>query len=56
VDTTFSSDDGELFRFSPDPKDPTAYDREWDNLHDGIEKTWKAYKTYRQVVSDRLKV
>lgn len=56
VDATFSSDDGEMFRFRPDPKDPTAYDRGWDNLHEGIEKTWKAYKLYRQVVNDRLKV
>jgi hypothetical protein len=56
VGSTFWSDDGEIFRFRPDPIDPTAYDREWDKLHDGIEKTWKAYKTYREVVKDRLKV
>ena len=56
VGATFSSDDGEMFRFRPDPKDPTAYDRGWDNLHEGIEKTWNAYKIYRQVVNDRLKL
>ena len=56
VDATFSSDGGEMFHFRPDPKDPTAYDRGWDDLHQEIEKTWKAYKIYRQAVSDRLKV
>ena len=56
VDTTFSTDDGEVFRFSPDSTDPVAYDRALDTLHDRIEHTWKAYKTYRQVIKDRLKV
>jgi hypothetical protein len=56
VDATFSSDGGEMFHLRPDPKDPTAYDRGWDDLHQEIEKTWKAYKIYRQAVSDRLKV
>ena len=56
VDSTFSSDDGEMFYFRPDPKDPTAYDREWDKLHNAIEQAWQAYKAYRQVVKDRLKV
>jgi len=56
VDSTFSSDDGAIFRFRPDPSDPAAYDREWDKLHDEVEQTWKAYKTYRQVVKDQLKL
>jgi hypothetical protein len=56
VESTFWSDDRETFRFRSDPVDPTAYDRELDKLHDAIDKTWKAYKTYRQVVRDRLKV
>ncbi|HEY7533981.1 MAG TPA: hypothetical protein VH681_14515 [Nitrospiraceae bacterium] len=56
VDSTFSSDDRELFRFRPDPLDPTAYDREWEKLQEGIESTWKAYKTYREAVKDRLKI
>jgi len=54
VGATFSSDDGQMFHFRPDPKDLTAYDRGWDDLHEGSEKTWKAYKLYRQVVNDRL--
>lgn len=56
VGSTFCSDNGTIFRFRSTPIDPTAYDREWDKLLDGIEKTWKAYKTYRRVVKDRLKV
>lgn len=56
VHSTFRSADGEIVRFCRDQKDPTAYDREWDKLHDEIEKTWKAYKAYKQVVKDRLKV
>ena len=56
VESMFSSDDREIFRFRSDPVDPTAYDRELDKLHDAIDKAWKAYKTYRQVVKDRLKV
>jgi hypothetical protein len=56
VDSTFLSDDRELFRFRPDPLDPTAYDREWEKLQEGIESTWKAFKTYREAVKDRLKV
>ena len=51
VGSTFSSDGGEMFRFRSD----LASDRGWDDLHEGIEKTWKAYKIYRQVVKDRLK-
>ena len=53
VGSTFSSDDGEVFYFRPDP---AAYDRAWDTLHDEIAKTWRAYKTYRQAVKDRLTV
>lgn len=56
VDATFSSDDGEIFRFRHDQKDSTAYNREWDVLHDRIDKTWKAYKAYSQGVKDRLKL
>ena len=56
VGSTFYSDNDMIFRFRPDPMDPTAYDREWENLNDRIEKTWKAYKRYRQVVKERLKV
>jgi hypothetical protein len=56
VGSTFSSDDRELFRFRPDPLDPHAYDREWERLQDAIERTWNAYKTYRQTVKDRLQV
>ena len=56
IDSTFSSDGGEMFHFRPDSKNGTAYDRGWDDLHEGIEKTWKAYKIYRQVANDRLKV
>jgi hypothetical protein len=54
VGSTFWSDDREIFRFRPDPIDPTAYDREWERLQDEIESTWMAYKTYRQAVKDRL--
>jgi hypothetical protein len=56
LDSTFSSDDGVTFRFRPDPADSGAYDREWDKLHDEVERAWKAYKTYRQVVKDYLKI
>ena len=56
VSSTFSSDDGETFRFRPDPIDAAAYNREWDKLHEGVDASWKAYKTYRRVVKDRLKV
>jgi len=56
VDSTFCADNGTILRFRPDPMDPTAYDRELEKLHDQIEKTWNTYKTYRQVVKDRLKV
>ena len=56
VGSLFRSDDGELYRFHPDPIDPAAFDREWDKLHDQIEKTSKAYRTYRQAVKKRLKV
>jgi hypothetical protein len=56
VSFTFSSDDGEMFRFRLDPADSTAQNREWDRLHDALERSWKAYKGYRQAVKDRLKV
>ena len=56
VGATFRLDDGGIYRFHPDPIDPTAYDREWDTLHDQVEKTSKAYRTYRQAVKKRLKV
>jgi hypothetical protein len=56
VESTFWSDDRETLRFRSDPVNPTAYDRELDQLHDAIDKAWKAYKAYRQVVKDRLKV
>lgn len=56
VGETFSSDDGETFHFRPDQKDPSAYDREWDTLHERIDQAWKAYKAYRQGVKDRLHV
>ena len=56
VGATFRSDDGETYRFHPDPIDPAAYDREWDKLHDQVEKTSKAYRTYRQAVKKRLQV
>ena len=56
VESTFWMDDREIFRFRSNPVDPTAYDRELDQLHDAIDKSWKAYKTYRQTVKDRLKV
>jgi hypothetical protein len=56
VDSTFSSDDGVIFHFRPDPADPAAYDREWEHLHHEVEQTWNAYKTYRQVVKDHLKL
>ncbi|HKT33926.1 MAG TPA: hypothetical protein VJR03_03775 [Nitrospira sp.] len=56
VTSTFSSDDGETFRFRPDSVDPTAQNREWDRLHDALETSWRAYKAYRQAVKDRLKV
>jgi len=56
VGAMFRSDDGEIYRFQPDPIDPTAYDRELDKLHDQVEKTSKAYRTYRQAVKKRLHV
>ena len=56
IGATFSSDDGETFHFRPDQQDPTAYDREWDMLHERIDQAWRAYKTYRQGVKDRLNV
>ena len=56
VGSLFRSDDGELYRFQRDPIDPAAFDREWDKLHDQIESTSKAYRTYRQAVKNRLKV
>lgn len=54
VEATFSSDDQEMFRFHSE--DPAAYDRDLDELHHVIDKTWKTYKAYRQVVKDQLKV
>jgi len=56
VGSTFSSEDGGRLRFRPDPIDTTAYNREWDNLHDVVEKAWGAYRAYRAGVKDRLKV
>jgi hypothetical protein len=56
VGATFSSNGGATFHFRRDPKDHPAYDRGLDDLHKGIERTWKAYKVYRQVANDRLNV
>lgn len=56
VGATFRLDDGGIYRFHADPIDRTAYDREWDALHDQVEKTSKAYRSYRQAVKKRLKV
>jgi hypothetical protein len=53
VGSTFCSDDGEIFRFRPAP---TLYDSGWKELNDGLQKTWRAYKSYRNAVKDRLKM
>jgi len=43
-------------KFRPDPIDPDVYDAERKTLNEKLEKTWDAYKTYRQVVNERLMV
>ena len=56
VGQTFWSVPAGHLTFHPDPIDPEVYDAERKQLNEKLEKAWDAYKTYRTVVNERLRV